>query len=76
MPRSCWVKVFFRVKGLKLVCPGQCVIQWYMCYIQFKPQTYNAKCSYHCSGPLQSYLYTQMCPVLANCLVLMFLSQI
>ena len=46
-----------------------------MRYIRFKPQTVrNAKCSYHCSGPLESYLYTQMCTV--NFLILMFLSQI
>ena len=48
-----------------------------MRYVRFKPQTVrNAKCSYHCSGPLESYLYTQMRPVLANFLILMFLSQI
>ena len=48
-----------------------------MRYIRFMPQTVrNAKCGYHCSGPLESYLYTQMCTVLANFLMLMFLSQI
>ena len=48
-----------------------------MRYVRFKRQTVrNAKCSYHCSGPLESYLYTQMRPVLANFLILMFLSQI
>ena len=36
--------------------------------------SFNEKCSYHCSGPLESYLYTQICPVLANFLILMFLS--
>ena len=48
-----------------------------MCYVRFKSQTVrNAKCSYHCSGPLESYLYTQMCPVLANVLILMVLNDI
>ena len=48
-----------------------------MHHVQFKPQTvHNAKCSYHCPGPLESNLYTYMCPVLDNSLILMFLSQI
>ena len=48
-----------------------------MHYVQFKPQTVlNAKCIYHCSGPLESYLYTQTRPGLANFLILMFLSHI
>ena len=77
MPRFLGVQVFLRGKEFKLVCPAQCVIQWYMRYVGFKPQTVqNAKRSYHCSGPLESYLYTQICPVLANFLILMFLSQI
>ena len=77
MPRFMGVQVFLIGKGFKLVNPGQCVIQWYMRYVHFKPQTVrNAKCSCHCSGPLGSYLYTQMCTVLANFLILMFLSQI
>ena len=48
-----------------------------MRYVRFKSQTVrNAKYSYHCSGPLESYLYTQMCPVLANVLILMVLNDI
>ena len=48
-----------------------------MHYVRFKSQTVrNAKYSYHCSGPLESYLYTQMCPVLANVLILMVLNDI
>ena len=48
-----------------------------MRYGLFKPQTVrNSKCSYHCSGPLESCLYTQMCLVLDNFLILIFLSQI
>ena len=44
--------MFLREKGIKLVCPGQCVIQCYMRYVRFKPQTIrNVKCSYHFSGP-------------------------
>ena len=72
MPRFSGVQVFLRGKEFKLVCPAQCVIQWYMRYVGFS----NAKRSYHCSGPLESYLYTQICPVLANFLILMSLSQI
>ena len=77
MPIFLGVQVFLRGKGLKLVCPGHYVIQWYMRYVRFKSQTVcNAKYSYHCSGPLESYLYTQMCPVLANVLILMVLNDI
>ena len=48
-----------------------------MCYGRFKPQTLrNAKWNYHYSGTLESYLYIQMCTVLAKFLVLMFLYQI
>ena len=37
MPIHLGFKKFPRGKDLKLVCPGQCEIQWYVCYVQFKP---------------------------------------
>ena len=77
MPKFFGLQVLLRGKGIKLVCPAHRVIQWYMRYVGFKPQTLrNAKWNYHCSGPLELYLYIQICTVLAKFLVLMFLYQI
>ena len=77
MPKFFGLQVLLRGKGIKLVCPAHRVIQWYMRYVGFKPQILrNAKWNYHCSGPLELYLYIQICTILAKFLVLMFLHQI